>query len=78
MINSYDEVIVEKVINNKEYGTNTPIIIMRFFNDLLKAVIQRMKKEFCWENYKKIFTFFRSAFGLTYQYYSNNDKIDMN
>lgn len=37
-----------------------------------------MKKDFCQENYKKIFTFFRNVFNLTYQYYKNNDNIDMN
>ena len=43
-------------------------VIIRFFNDLLIPLIQRMKKDFCAENYLKIFKFFRSTFGLVSSY----------
>lgn len=76
MINSYETIIVEEGIENKKFK-NLSYITTRFFNDLLKHVIQRMKKDFCQENYKKIYLFFRSAFGLTLNYYKNNDSIDM-
>lgn len=36
-----------------------------------------MKKEFCAENYKKIFEFFKNAFALTHTYYKLNEQTDM-
>ncbi|CDW83415.1 heat repeat-containing protein 1 [Stylonychia lemnae] len=71
LINCYDSVIIEEGIENKKYK-NLSQIIIRFFDQLMKRVIQRMKKDFCQENYKKINLFFRSAFSITNNFHKNN------
>lgn len=59
MLNSYDEVILANL--ETDQGTT----ITRYFRDLFQPVIQRIKKEFVGENHKRLFAFFKSAFGLT-------------
>jgi len=36
-----------------------------------------MKKEFCVENHKKIFRFFKQALSLTEKYFKKNAEMDM-
>ena len=73
MLNSYDEVILDKVAQ----AANVSPIIIRYFNSLFKPVIQRIKKEFVVENHLKIYDFFKSAFALTYTFNKNNGGVDM-
>lgn len=76
MINSYETVIIQGGVIENKYK-NLSYIIIRFFNDLMKHIIQRMKKEFCQENHNKIFLFFKDAFELTLNYYRNNNKQEI-
>jgi hypothetical protein len=39
--------------------------------------MQRVKKEFIIENHKKIFSFFKNAFSLTYTFFKTHGNIDM-
>jgi hypothetical protein len=55
MINSYDEVIVSRINGEIDDAANISSIILRYFDDLFKQVIQRVKKEFIIENHLKIF-----------------------
>lgn len=59
MLNSYDEVILSNL--ETDLGTT----ITRYFRGLFQPVIQRIKKEFVGENHKRLFAFFKTAFGLT-------------
>jgi hypothetical protein len=72
MLNSYDEVIVSRINGEIEDSSNISSIILRYFDDLFTQVIQRVKKEFIIENHKKIFQFFKNAFGITYTYYKTH------
>ncbi|TNV87638.1 hypothetical protein FGO68_gene2900 [Halteria grandinella] len=67
MINSYDDVIVSRVSGDAVIPDVSGIII-RFFNDLVKQVVMRVKKEFIIENHKRIFQFFSHAFTLALTY----------
>lgn len=83
IVNSYDEIIVARVTGEAseeqvKISGDISTIIIRFFNDLFKQVIQRIKKEFVVENHKKIFEFFKNAFTLTYSYNKSNSGTDMN
>lgn len=77
MLNSYDEVIVARINGEIDDSSNISSIIIRFFDDLLTQVIQRVKKEFIIENHKKIFRFFKNAFSITNTYYKTHGNIDM-
>lgn len=81
MINSYDEVILSRVSGEKEeeqkVTADVSVIIIRYFNDLFKEVIQRIKKEFVIENHKKIFEFFKNSFGLPLAYSKSHGGVDM-
>ena len=72
LLNAYQEVIVQQGIIQKSLSTGVEKVILRFFQDLMQEVIQRMKKEFCTENFKKIYLFFRSAFTLPLHYFKHN------
>lgn len=54
-------------------------MIIRFFNELVKQVVMRVKKEFLVENHKRIFQFFSHAFTLplTYSKHSPTPNQDM-
>lgn len=67
MINSYDDVIVSRVSGDSVVPEVSGMII-RFFNDLVKQVVMRVKKEFIVENHKRIFQFFSHAFTLPLTY----------
>eukprot|EP00347_Sterkiella_histriomuscorum_P023758 403333488 len=77
MINSYETVIIQGGVIENKYKNNLNIIIIRFFNDLMKPIVMRMKKDFCQENHNKIYLFFKDAFELTLNYYRNNNKQEL-
>lgn len=37
----------------------------------------RMKKDFCADNYKKIFVFFKGAMSFPLTFYSSNEEVDI-
>jgi hypothetical protein len=76
MINSYDEVIVAKVTEDS-VKPEVSTIIIRFFNDLVKPVVMKVKKEFIVENHKRIFDFFNHSFSLTLSYSKSSGGNDM-
>jgi len=78
MLNSYDEVIVSRINGEIEDTANISSIIFRYFDDLFRQVIQRVKKEFIIENHKKIFSFFKNAFSISYSFYKTHGNVDMN
>jgi hypothetical protein len=65
MVNSYDDVIVSRTQGDSPAVAG---IIIRFFDQLVKQVVMRVKKEFILENHKKIFQFFSHAFTLPLVY----------
>jgi hypothetical protein len=78
MINSYDEVITSRVTGEVEASPESvSVIIERYFNDLFKQVIQRIKKEFVVENHKKLFDFFKDAFSLALAYNKSHAEVDL-
>lgn len=76
MINSYDEIILSSV-SQADQTIDISSITIRYFNDLFKQVIQRVKKEFIIDNYKNIYGFFKSAFGLPLTFNKNNNGKDL-
>lgn len=77
MLNSYDDVIVARINGEIDDSSNISTIIVKYFDDLFKQVIQRVKKEFIIENHKKIFAFFKNAFAITYTFFKTHGNIDM-
>jgi hypothetical protein len=77
MLNSYDEVITTRITDENHTSADVSTIILRYFEDLLTPVIQRVKKEFIVENHLKIFEFFKDAFSISYTYQKTHGHIDM-
>ena len=75
-MNSFETVIVQLGVLDKSLS-NVEAISIRFFEELLLKVIRSMPKQFCSDNYKKIFEFFKTTFGLTNSYFKNNEETDM-
>ncbi len=77
IFNSFDSILLQRGIESMELD-NIAAVATVFFSKILMPVIQRMKKDFCAENYKKIMKFFQNAFSLQEKYYKANGKQDMN
>jgi hypothetical protein len=57
--------------------SNVTTVAIRYFSKLLKPVVNRMKKEFCAENFKKICQFFKEALGFPLRYYKSHNQVDI-
>ena len=72
LFNCFDQVLVTQGAKKQELRSLSNVTI-RFFDELLRPSLMRMKKDFCAEHFKKIGQFFKEAFNLPYTAFKNGN-----